>query len=292
MENELSFNGLYGEDIIHLVRDSINIVPITTIMERNKYYVKPHKHKTLFQLFFIEECSVNLHCYDQVTKVDALSIFTVPKNVLHGISSSNTVKGWVISISDFGLEKTLKLDVDIFQNIEDINVVALDLNNSLHQNLYHTLLKCIHEFNDDQPVRDLALEYLTGMLIIRLFRVLVKEQKFLINNQNSYKAQYRRFRDLIKANYSFKYGIEFYADKLNISSSHLTRICRSVAHDTPKRIIAIFFINEAKILLAKVDYSISDVAYKLGFEEPSYFTRLFKKITKDTPRNYRRNIGL
>ena len=292
MKNDLSFEGLYGEDTITFVRDAIHIEPISYILDKYDHVVKPHTHHNLFQLFLIEESTANLYCYNQVFNVDALSLFTIPKNILHGISSEQNTKGWVISISDLALERTLKLDADIFKHIEEINVISLDFNQSLHKNFYHTFHKCINEYYDTQPVRELALEYLTGMLLIRLFRILDESDNQISKEQNLYKIQYRRFRELIKLHYSFKYNIEFYAEHLSISSSHLTRICNQVINETPKKIIAKYFINEAKILLTKVDYSISDVAYKLGFDDPSYFARLFKQITNDTPRNFRKKIGL
>ena len=292
MKNDLSFEGLYGESVITFVRDAIHIAPIEIILGKYDQFVKPHLHNNLFQIFLIEESVAKLHCYNQSFTIDTMSFFTIPKNIIHGISSEEFTRGWVISISDLALEKTLKLDADIFKNLDEVNIVSLDLKNKLHKNFYHTLHKCINEYNDNQPARDLALEYLTGMLLIRLFRILEKSENLITQEQNVYKIQYRRFRELIKSNYSFKYNVEFYAEQLSISSSHLTRICNDVTNESPKKIIAKYFINEAKILLMKLDYSISDVAYKLGFDDPSYFTRLFKQVTGDTPRNFRKKSGL
>ncbi len=292
MKNDLSFEGLYGESVISFVRDAIHIAPMQIILGKYNHVVKPHLHHNFFQIFMIEESQAKLQCYNQDFTIDTMTFFTIPKNIIHGISSKEKTKGWVISISDLALEKTLKLDADIFRNIDEVNIVSIDLKNSLHKNFYHTLHKCINEYNDSQPARDLALEYLTGMLLIRLFRILAVSENRIIQEQNTYKIQFRRFRDLIKQHYSFKHNVEFYAEQLSISPSHLTRICNEVSNETPKKIIAKYFINEAKILLTKVDYSISDVAYQLGFEDPSYFARLFKQVAKCTPRNFRKKSGL
>lgn len=292
MDNILTFDGLYGEDIIDFVREAIHIAPIETILKKNKYIVKPHKHKHLFQIFLIEESVATLSCYNQKFNIKSKTFFTIPNNVLHGISSLENIKGWVISISDFGLEKILKLDADIFVNIEEVHVVPLDLTNNLHQNFYHTLYKCINEFFDQQPARDLALEYLTGMLLIRLFRILNGSENSIAVDHNLYKVKFRRFKELIKSHHSFKHSVEFYADQLNISTSHLNRICQRVANQSPKKVISNYFIAEAKILLTKIDYSITDVAYQLGFDDPSHFTRLFKQIANETPRSFRKKIGL
>ena len=73
----------------------------------------------------------------------------------------------------------------------------------------------------------------------------MKNYKHVILKENSiYKIIYRRFKTLIKENNSFKHSVEFYAKQLSISPSHLTRICRKVANETPKKIIALYFIND------------------------------------------------
>lgn len=292
MDNRLSFDGLYGEDIIDFVREAIHIAPVITILEKNNYVVKPHTHKHLFQIFLIEDSYAELFCFNQTIKINSKTFFTIPNNVSHGISSLSDTKGWVVSISTFGLEKILKLDADIFTNIEKVNIVKLNMDDDLHRNFYHTLYKCINEFFDKQPAREIALEYLTGMLLIRLFRILNNSESCIIEELNSYKIQLKRFKELIRFHYNFKYSVDFYAEELNISTGHLNRICKKITNQTPKKIISDYFISEAKILLTKIDYSVSDVAFKLGFDDPSYFTRLFKQIAKESPRQFRKKIGL
>ncbi|SFN36716.1 AraC family transcriptional regulator, transcriptional activator of pobA [Algoriella xinjiangensis] len=288
----LTFDGLYGENEISLVRGTIHIEPIQLILEKNNLEVMPHFHKNLFQIFYIEEGQIQLHYNNQIIDIGAQTYFTIPKNIVHGITSEKNINGWVLSITDFGLEKTLKLDADIFFNIEEIHIATIDFENPLYVNFYQTYYKCIKEYNDNLHARELALEYLTGMLLIRLFRIHNNDDTLILKENSIYKIIYRRFKTLIKENNSFKHSVEFYAKQLSISPSHLTRICRKVANETPKKIIALYFINEAKVLLTKVDYSISDVAFKLGFDDPSYFTRLFKQTTNYTPRSFRKKVGL
>ena len=47
-------------------------------------------------------------------------------------------------------------------------------------------------------------------------------------------------------------------------------------------------INEAKILLKNTTENITSIAMKLGFSDPNYFARIFKKQTGITPREYKR----
>ena len=90
---------------------------------------------------------------------------------------------------------------------------------------------------------------------------------------------------------SFKISVEDYACRLAISSGHLNRICKDVSGLSPKDVIINFFIDEAKIYLRNFDMSIAEISYELDIEDPAYFTRLFKKKTELTPKEFRSQLG-
>lgn len=60
---------------------------------------------------------------------------------------------------------------------------------------------------------------------------------------------------------------------------------------SPKDLISLQLIHEAKRLLVQTNQDISVIAYSLGFEYPAHFSRLFKKITGFTPKEYRLNAN-
>lgn len=55
-------------------------------------------------------------------------------------------------------------------------------------------------------------------------------------------------------------------------------------------LIHIFLISEAKNLLRSENHTVSEIAYTLGFENPPYFSRLFKKETGFSPNQFKREI--
>lgn len=292
MQEKLFYSGIYGEDSIVLIREIINVARFQNTIEAYKGYIKPHIHNNLFQIFIIEEGFVELSFNDQKYTIASKSFFTIPKNVLHGFYANEGLKGWIISLSDMALERMLALDADIFFDIDEIHIAKFDFDNILFENLYQTMHKCISEFNGNLPAKEFALEYLVGMLLIRLHRIPKDKQTVLKSLDNGYKIYYRRFKQLIKENYSFATPIQFYSNNLSITSGHLNRICKTIAGKSPKSIIIDYFITEAKHLLTKYNLSISEIAFKLGFEDPGYFTRLFRQKTAMTPKQYRKEIGL
>ncbi|MFP9097858.1 helix-turn-helix domain-containing protein [Flavobacterium sp. RHBU_24] len=80
------------------------------------------------------------------------------------------------------------------------------------------------------------------------------------------------------------------ADTLNTSARYLTDLLRQETGKTALELIHIFLVGEAKNLLQAPEKSISETAYLLGFENPPYFSRLFKKETGFTPVEYRKQF--
>ena len=80
-----------------------------------------------------------------------------------------------------------------------------------------------------------------------------------------------------------------YAGKLNISKDYLTKIVKRITGKTPLAWITEAVILEAKVLLCQTALTMSEIAYELGFDDPSYFSRLFKKQTGFTPQEYKNN---
>lgn len=77
------------------------------------------------------------------------------------------------------------------------------------------------------------------------------------------------------------------ASELNMSPHYLSDLLRSQTGMNTQQHIHAFLIEQAKSLLATTQLSISEIAYRLGFEYPQHFNRLFKSKTGITPLEYR-----
>lgn len=81
-----------------------------------------------------------------------------------------------------------------------------------------------------------------------------------------------------------------YADRLAIHVNHLNKVLKENTGFTTKAFINNRVLQEAKILLKQTDWSVSDIAYSLGYEELSHFSNFFKKQTSTTPLQYRNHL--
>jgi AraC-like DNA-binding protein len=85
-------------------------------------------------------------------------------------------------------------------------------------------------------------------------------------------------------------SVNYMADRLNISSRYLSDTLKQESGKTALEHIHIYLISEAKNRLIGDDESVSEIAYSLGFENMSYFSRLFKKAVGVSPVMFKKQM--
>lgn len=85
--------------------------------------------------------------------------------------------------------------------------------------------------------------------------------------------------------------VNYIASKLYVSPKYLSDLLKQETGKTAMELIHLHVISEAKNLLIEGKQSISEIAYQLGFKNPPYFSRLFKKETGVSPKEYK-NMSL
>ena len=150
------------------------------------------------------------------------------------------------------------------------------------------------EFNnkDDFSI-PIILSYISTLLnLSERFYARQFQTRKKLNNQLS-----SDFYDLLKTYYFNKNNselqqptVQYFADKLNVTPNYLSD---TVRHHTGKPALTIihdFVIEEAKRQLINTNHTVSEISYNLGFEYPTYFSRLFKRKTNFSPTEYRKSV--
>ena len=101
-----------------------------------------------------------------------------------------------------------------------------------------------------------------------------------------------QFENNLKRYYSEEYpdtipSVAYFAEKANLSPSYFSDLIRKETGTNPKDFISLFMIEEAKRRLVETGDDISEIAYRLGFEYPAHFTRMFKRLVGVSPKEYR-----
>ncbi|MEM8585500.1 MAG: helix-turn-helix domain-containing protein [Bacteroidota bacterium] len=102
-----------------------------------------------------------------------------------------------------------------------------------------------------------------------------------------FETQLREYFQLEKYQQEGLPTVGYFADRLHVSSSYLSDYLRMRTGKSTQEHIHLALIERAKALLENPNQSVSEIAYELGFEYPSYFSRLFKSKTGISPTAYR-----
>ncbi|MHC2990323.1 AraC family transcriptional regulator [Pontibacter sp. HJ8] len=292
MHTKKFYNGLYGSNSIEFAKGLIYVYPFGEIGKNNDGQVKPHAHNNLLQLFFVETGTTEFHESSHKTIIESPALIAVPKNMEHGFVHLTEVTGWIINLADTVLEHMLQREGEVVFGMDEVHIIPITSEDTASVAVHATMQKCVEEYNSQYPGRLLMLQYLVGQMLVQLYRISLGGQQTIVSADNISKVYYRRFQQLIKEGHTYKKHVEEYARDLFISTGHLSRICRGIAGKSPKEILIDYFITEAQLALSDVDRNISDISYTLGFDDPAYFARLFRKRTGLTPMAFRKKIGV
>ncbi len=99
------------------------------------------------------------------------------------------------------------------------------------------------------------------------------------------------FLDLLETHIGSHKQVGYYAEALHLSLYQLSAITKSILGKTPSELVNEHIVLEAKRYLLSTSNQVNQVAYRLGYEDVSYFIRFFKKHTGYTPEAFRHNFG-
>lgn len=137
--------------------------------------------------------------------------------------------------------------------------------------LRNLLLEVIHFGQKLQPASSLSSVQNASDRISSLFIELL-ERQFPLESQDQ-RIGLRTAKD--------------YADRLAVHVNHLNKVLKEITGKTTTEIISNRIAQEAKILLKQTDWTISEIAYMLGFDDLANFSNFFKKHTSFTPMGFR-----
>lgn len=150
------------------------------------------------------------------------------------------------------------------------------------------LLKVYFDQTECTCISQLVLCQLKAFFI-GFHEYLQRNPQYRPDEVKSYRVRelFNRFMMLLEKDYKISRDVNYYAEKMNISSKYLTNIVSQVTGHTPKTIIDQYVILQLKMHLKRTTQSIKEMAWEFHFADVSFFCRYFKKHTGLTPQQIR-----
>lgn len=220
--------------------------------------------------------------------------FAKPRQIIEMIDLKFEERGFMLMIDpDYlnGHELFKSIDLHGFFDYEMDE--AIHLSPKEEQIILELHQKIENEYynNPDEYSREIILSHVSSIL---KYSERFYKRQFIDRAQKSGKIT-AKFNEVLK-NYTQEGNLEkiglpnvgFIAEQLAISPRYLSDLLKQESGKTAIELIHIFLISEAKNLLRIGEKGVTQIAYELGFENSSYFTRLFKKQTGMKPLEFRK----
>jgi len=181
-----------------------------------------------------------------------------------------------------------------FQPLKEIDIPIPSVTRFFYKEKVESILKCMHmEFMQSNPLKPLLLKSYFYQLINEI--LLLNSNQKCDCNLNLTPIVQKRIEICIKyINENFKSDIDISKLSLesNISPSHLYRAFKLAIGQSPIQYMLKLRICHAKRLLVQTEKGVKEVSYECGFEDPSYFCKIFKQKTGVTPLFFRETYPL
>lgn len=128
-----------------------------------------------------------------------------------------------------------------------------------------------------------SLEKLTNLLNT----ILIEGLNYKLNKDYNYLIQ---FVEILNNQHKINHNLSNYADQLDIAPKDLLRKFQKLGFEKPSVIIKRRVLLEAKRFLAHKSKTANEICFEIGFSDPAYFSRFFKKNTNMTTQEFRKQL--
>lgn len=278
---------LYGENKAWPTPDLLHCESIPKRSSLHHWEIKPHRHADLFQLLYVQRGQAVVEVEGRRGEILEPSIQVTPPLCVHGFQFSENIEGHVLTL---GAPLVEQLEAQLgapLAVLASSGCYPVGADRRYINTLFAALL---NEYEGSAPARDLVLNSLVSVLMVWISRR--SQQNTPPSGRDERNRQLLgRFIKLVEQHYREHLTVESFAHRLRLSSVHLNNLCRQLAGQSALQIIHQRLLLEARRNLIYTNMTIAQVSDSLGFTDPTYFSRFFRRLNGQTPNAFRRASG-
>ena len=270
----------------------------------DKHIGKEMKHPAKMNGFFAMVCtkgSVTLTVHMKDFTLTENTILVAPTSVVTFKRCSDCELYIAAFNSDFTSEMNinLKMIMPIISSLHTQSIVhhidKAEIVQALHRSfdaLYTEYTQSVSDEANSRLFKEMAIRHMYAGLIYRLCEFIATSHSIQtdIAPKDRSGDYFRQLISLLHEHYKTERSVEFYANKMNLTPKHLSRVVRNHSGKSVHQWIDEFVVLEIKNLLKYSDMSIQQISYELNFPNPSFMGQYFKRITGKTPGEYRKEV--
>ena len=250
----------------------------------------PHVH-TFYEIIWFREGG-GTHTVDfKEYPIEKDTLFFLAPGQVHFFDHAVEHKGILIKFcTDFLKEEHTDEDIYIKYNL--FNAFDSQPYCIISEDTAQRLLFVLRKLEEEQANENLIghvdmLRSLTKIFLILIHRHCEKNNDNALNETKTSHRLFVQFRKALEQHYMRMHTVKEYADYLNVSAKTLSNSVLECAGKTPLSFINDRITLEAKRLVRFSNMMIKEIADYLGFDDPSYFVKFFKRQTGSLPSSFR-----
>lgn len=277
---------LYGYGNVWTASDLMYCETIAAQEKLHNWHVKLHKHTDLFQILYLKSGHAEVHLDGSSQAMCAGQMILIPQMVVHGFQFDPGCVGYILTITyalmtQIGQQTGLALTTARAPTFLSLGMDA----GSRHTQLSFDCLNQAY-CSPPSPHRGALLESLLSCILIWSHRHSTHGP--LAQNKEHSSKHMGVFAQLIEAHYTEHHQVAYYASRIGITAAHLNVITKMHADKPALRLIHERLLLEARRELIYTTRTINTISYSLGFADPGYFTKFFKRVAGLSPKAFRR----
>lgn len=260
------------------------------LISSHKHIEKPHRHDFYVTVIFTKGSGI--HEIDfQKYDVSEGSLFFLSPGQVHSWELSPDTDGYIFFFSQPYYE--MHYVNQKLKNFPFFNSPSFPRKLQLQSEELLNMIRLFEAIGSEHESQNVMKQGFILSLISQIYIQSVRE--FAKGDEKrsaasvSYFKHYQDFENLLEESFTSQKSIAYYASQMNISAKHLNRITQTVMQKTASEIITERVILEAKRMLIYLDEGLVEIAFRLGYDEYSYFARMFRKNSGITPSQFIKN---
>ncbi len=280
---------LYGELPQSQETWFVNIEHLADRCRDRGWKIEPHAHPGFGQVMFVRSGRGLVTLEDRNVPFDSPFVLLLPTHCIHGFNYEVDTDGWVLTIEATYLRQINSRLSEFSQLWAQPCTIALDRDSDKASEFHRTLRRLEQEVESKAVGHVVAAEALLTSLFLMLVRCSSTDSSDAAGATRNEMRLVDHFRELIDRHYRQGWQVQDYASVLGVSLAQLRAACVAATGQHPIKLVHACIVTEAKRNLIFGEMSVEQVAYWLGFSDPAYFTRFFKKETGKTPSQFRKH---
>lgn len=245
---------------------------------------KPHRHN--YEEIIIVAAGHPQHFIDfNREAIDSPKVIYVAQGKIHQFLPDKDTLGWAIRYKNEFIPDTR---FHFYSKFEDNINYAPGSPGCLDK--LNTLCEMMLDEYSAVPPDFVMIKHLLAALLAKLESENRQQFKQQGNGAATQLVSFNNFLKILEQNYKRPEGVQFYADKLNMSVRNLNLTCQAIFSKSVSEIIETRKLIEARQLLINTHLAVSEIGYHLGYNEKAYFSRVFHKKTGLTPTDFRQQM--